>query len=85
MIARRYSKLPSDLLPKGTLSPSLKLSFDFNVAMLGNLAEKKAYDEATGKNYGPITNRAQARAAADEARRDVWEMEEEKRTTKKRA
>lgn len=53
-----------------------RLSFDLNVALKGILAENKAYEESRGG--GRITNRHQAKAAAERAKADVYEMEQER-------
>ena len=55
--------------------------------MLGNLAEKKAYDEAMGNKPGRISNRYQANAVIEEAKRDMKELTdlEQARTRKRRS
>ncbi len=52
--------------------------------MLGNLAEKRAYDEAAGNKTGRIVNRAQAQAVVEEARRDIQELKQQELEKAKR-
>lgn len=71
-MAKRYSKLPTELLPPGTVPRLHHLSFNVNVAMLGAIAE---YNHQSAQHEGPIRSRADARAAIEMARADWHEME----------
>ena len=71
-MAKRYSRLPTELLPPGTVPSLHLLSFNVNVAMLGAIAE---YNQASASHEGPIRSRADARAAIEMARADWHEME----------
>lgn len=71
-MAKRYSKLPTELLPPGTVPKSHLLSFNVNVAMLGAVSEHNAQN---AQHEGPIRSRADARAAIEIARADWHEME----------
>lgn len=65
------------MIPSIVTGEMERLSFDLNVALKGILAENKAYEESRSGN-GRITNRFQAKAAAERAKADVYEMEQER-------
>lgn len=74
MIAKRYGRLPTEVLPMGTVPEEHTLSFNLNVALLGAISEYNA----NNNKPGPISSRAAARAAIAEARSDVYEMDQRK-------
>lgn len=77
-MAKRYGKLPTEVLPKGTVSRAHELSFNVNVALLASIAEYKAYNKSKNES-GAIRDRAGARAAIAEARADIYDMEQERK------
>ena len=54
------------------------LSFDYNVALKGVIAEKRAIDDAK-RPRGQINTRSDAQAAMAQARAEVFEMEEQRK------
>jgi hypothetical protein len=77
MLAKRYGKLPTEILPTGTVSKHHELSFNINVALIGAISEYEKINES--KRDGPIRSRDSAKAAILEAKADFYQMEEEKR------
>jgi len=77
MVAQRYGKLPTEVLPTGTVSREHELSFNINVALIGAISEHQKINES--RRDGPINSRAAARAAISEARADVYQMDEERK------
>lgn len=75
--------MPTEVLPKQTVPRKLELAFNLNVALLGMIAEYKTQQEHTNTMQGPIATRQQAKAAAEEARRDMWEWEQEQRRSRR--
>jgi hypothetical protein len=70
---------PSSLLPRGLLKSDLdRLSFDFNVMIVGAHIERKAYDEAmrTKPNSRFTSSRAEAQSLARRAEQALIEMKE---------
>ena len=76
MVAKRYGKLPTQVLPTGTVSRQHELSFNINVALLGAISEYEKINES--KREGPINSRASAKAAIMEAKADFYQMEQER-------
>jgi hypothetical protein len=54
---------------------SLRLSFDFNIAMLAVCAERRAMNEQLSEQKGPINSREQARAAIAIAKADLQDWD----------
>ncbi len=77
MVAQRYGKLPTEVLPTGTVSRQHQLSFNINVALIGAISEYDKIHES--RRDGPINSRAAAKAAIIEARADVYQMDEERK------
>lgn len=71
-MAKRYSRLPTELLPTGTVPEAHALGFNTNVALLGAISEYNAVNKDRAE--GPINSKAAARAAIAEARADFYEM-----------
>lgn len=77
MVAQRYGKLPTEVLPTGTVPKRDELSFNINVALIGAISEHEKLNES--RRDGPINDRAAARLAIAEARADVYQMDEERK------
>jgi hypothetical protein len=73
MLAKRYGKLPTETLPRGTVPRHFELAFNLNTALLGAISEHNAVNK---QHEGPIKSRADARAAIELAKADWYEMEE---------
>ncbi len=81
MIGKRYSKRPSEILPKsffqkrgGVLS---EISFDYNVALKSSLMEAKVYEDRkvdfeNKQTKGKTTSPNQAESLLAKARREEW-------------
>jgi len=70
-MARRYGQRPSSLLPEPFDDGYDALAFDYNVMLLGMVAELRARDEAESKHNpykGFTTSRREAYALARRAR-----------------
>lgn len=76
-MAKRYGKLPSELIPRRMLPQRERLAFDYNVCLAGLIAEKEAHDEAMGKSKGVTKTKAGAKAALRRADALLLEMERE--------
>ena len=73
LVAVRYHRRPSEMLPRGTIPERLKLWFDVNVAFKALAMQAEAEQEKVDR--GPVTNRHQALRLVDRAKKQVAEME----------